>query len=530
MSDLEPTTADTTPGQAAQKASQAAPILMRANELKKSFGGQVVLAGVSMELRQGEIVLLRGNNGSGKTTLLNLLTGNLEPDGGSFQLTTNGVEESFDFPAPWGRELNPFNHYTPERLAWRGIGRTWQEIRLFPAHTLAQNIALAAPNTIGENPFSVFFKWRKVKDQTATLTGAAVKLLSELGLGGRENSSADMISLGQSKRVGIARAVEAGAKILFLDEPFGGLDAAGIDEVMGLLTKLRAERGLTLVIIEHVFNIPIVLQHATTVWTLRDGRLSVEDPEQAKRAGGSAHGAGADEDDQVLERLHEWLGRLAGAEANIARQELPGGARLSMVERAEPSTAQPVLELADIIVQRGHRIVFGGGADNQTAASGLSMALNDGQLGLLEAPNGWGKTTLAEVIGGLIPILGGTIKIDGHAVQDEPPWERIWRGLSVLQSRDQLFPNLTVDELLKLAGVDDPPEPVQVLRGRRLSNLSGGEKQRVSLACTMRPRTTRVRVFDEPFGMLDGRAISRLQIELEQDVTALTLILVPSGV
>ena len=82
---------------------------------------------------------------------------------------------------------------------------------------------------------------------------------------------------------------------------------------------------------------------------------------------------------------------------------------------------------------------------------------------------------------------------------------------------------------LKLAGVDDPPDPVKLLRGRRLSNLSGGEKQRVSLACTMRPRTTRVRVFDEPFGMLDGRAIATLQEELEQDVTALTLILVPSG-
>ena len=508
-----------------------APVLMRAQDLRKSFGGQVVLDGVTMELRQGEVVLLRGNNGSGKTTLLNLLTGNLEPDGGSFQLITNGAEESFDFPAPWGRELNPLNHYTPERLAWRGIGRTWQEIRLFPAHTLAQNIALATPKTIGENPFSVFAKWRKVKNQTADITSGAETLLAGLGLKGRENSSADMISLGQSKRVGIARAVEAGAKILFLDEPFGGLDAAGIDEVMGLLNKLRAERGLTLVIIEHVFNIPIVLEHATTVWTLRDGRLTIEDSDQAKRAGGSASGAGADadEDDQVLERLHEWLGRLAGADDNIVRQELAGGARLSMVKRAEPSSAQPALELEDIVVQRGHRIVFGGGADNETAASGLSLALSDGQLGLLEAPNGWGKTTLAEVIGGLIPILGGTIKLDGERIEKAPPWQRIWRGLAVLQSRDQLFPNLTVDELLKLAGVDDPPEPVEVLRGRRLSNLSGGEKQRVSIACTMRPRTARVRVFDEPFGMLDGRAIGRLQEELEQDVNALTLILVPSG-
>ena len=128
--------------------ADAPPLVMRAQGLKKSFGGQVVLDGVSMELRQGELVLLRGNNGSGKTTLLNLLTGNLEPDSGAFQILANGTERNFVFPAPWGHELNPYNRYTPERLAWQGIGRTWQEIRLFPAHTLAQNIALAKPGTM----------------------------------------------------------------------------------------------------------------------------------------------------------------------------------------------------------------------------------------------------------------------------------------------------------------------------------------------------------------------------------------------
>ena len=99
----------------------------------------------------------------------------------------------------------------------------------------------------------------------------------------------------------------------------------------------------------------------------------------------------------------------------------------------------------------------------------------------------------------------------------------------MLKSRDQLFPNLTVDELLDLAGLDDPPEPVAVLRGRRLSSLSGGEKQRVSIACTMRAGGARVRLLDEPFGMLDAPAIARVQQELEGDVNALTLILVPSG-
>lgn len=511
--------------------ADAPPLVMRAQRLKKSFGGQVVLDGVSMELRQGELVLLRGNNGSGKTTLLNLLTGNLEPDSGAFQILANGTERNFVFPAPWGHELNPYNRYTPERLAWQGIGRTWQEIRLFPAHTLAQNIALAKPDTMGENPFTVLAKWRKVERQTAAVTEGAGKLLAQLGLAGRENSSADMISLGQSKRVGIARAVEAGARILFLDEPFGGLDAAGIQEVMGLLTALRRERGITLVIIEHVFNIPVVLEHATTVWTLRDGRVVVEDPGEVARAGVGNVGGTEDEEseDRVLERLHEWLARLAGSSDKVERRDLGGGARLSLVRRAPPSAAEPAFELEDMVVRRGHRMVFGGGVEGDIAASGLSLSLSDGQLGLLEAPNGWGKTTLAEAVAGLLPVFAGRIRLDGRGIERDPPWERIRRGLSVLKSRDQLFPNLTVDELLDLAGLDDPPEPVAVLRGRRLSSLSGGEKQRVSIACTMRAREARVRLFDEPFGMLDAPAIARLQQELEGDVNALTLILVPSG-
>ncbi len=96
-------------------------ILLRAHDLCKAFGGQSVLQGVSVELRSGDVVLLRGDNGSGKTTLLNILTGNLEPDRGEIELTANHHAEHFRFPRPWWKNLNPADHFTPERVAKQGV-------------------------------------------------------------------------------------------------------------------------------------------------------------------------------------------------------------------------------------------------------------------------------------------------------------------------------------------------------------------------------------------------------------------------
>jgi len=92
-------------------------VLMKVRNLRKAFGGQVVLDGVSLDLHEGEIVLLRGDNGSGKTTLLNILTGNMEPDSGSIWVDGNGAEEHFEFPFRWWQELNPLSHFTPEKVA-----------------------------------------------------------------------------------------------------------------------------------------------------------------------------------------------------------------------------------------------------------------------------------------------------------------------------------------------------------------------------------------------------------------------------
>src|SRR3712207_1248084 len=115
---------------------RAGPCLLEAEGLFKAFGGQIVLNRVDLELRQGEVVLLRGENGSGKTTLLNILPGNLEPDVGTIRYYADGTPRSYRFPRRWWQELNPFDHFTPEFVAREGIGRTWQEVRLFGTQSL----------------------------------------------------------------------------------------------------------------------------------------------------------------------------------------------------------------------------------------------------------------------------------------------------------------------------------------------------------------------------------------------------------
>src|SRR5947207_3065560 len=90
--------------------------LARACDLHKSYDGQVVLNGVSLELRRGEVILLRGGNGSGKTTLLNILSAHVAPDSGTIHLSINGAKETFHFPQRFLQNLNPFDHFSPERI------------------------------------------------------------------------------------------------------------------------------------------------------------------------------------------------------------------------------------------------------------------------------------------------------------------------------------------------------------------------------------------------------------------------------
>ncbi len=476
-------------------------VLLRASGLRKSFGGQTVLKGIDLELRQGEVVLLRGENGSGKTTLLNILTGNLEPDTGSIDYLADGTPRSYSFPRRWWQELNPFDHFTPEFVAREGIGRTWQDVRLFGSQSLRDNIAVAEPGHSGENPLVALLAPARASRREGELNAQADAMLALLGLAGRESSSADMVSLGQSKRVAIARAVAAGAKILFLDEPLAGLDRQGIRDVLDFLKTLVRDHSLTLVVVEHVFNFVHLHDLVNVHWMLEKGKIKADRAEPIPQVD-SIDGI------PVTIAAPSWFSQLAGSPEHATSERLPRGATLTRIRRLDrwKPEAKPVLEIKGLIVNRGARAVIG--LDEHGEPNGFDLTLHEGEIAILQAPNGWGKSTLFDALCGNAPSKSGTIALNGSPLESAPPWIRAQTGLAASPSAAKLFPSLKVSEVARLAPHSSTRDSGSIpFAERTISSLSGGEKQRTLLRLALPDsENPHVVILDEPFAMLDDHA------------------------
>ena len=457
-------------------------IVLSAQGIRKAFDGQVVLDGVSLELGIGEVVLLKGENASGKTTLLNILTGNLEPDSGELHVSINGSCEQFAWPRSWWKELNPFDHFTPERLAWEGVGRVWQDIRLFPTMTTLENVAVASPHQSGENP-ALSFALPLVKREEKTNLAQSAEWLTRLGLDNRLDSSCDKISLGQMKRVAIARAIQAGAKVLFLDEPLSGLDNNGVNEVMSYLENLVKQAAITLVIVEHVNNIPTIMKLAHTVWTLQDGTLSSTRADEYDLS-----------EDHSRHDLQGLISSVTGDNGTITNHDLPSGAMLTTVQSHLHEDSSVVFEAEGLVIKRGLRTVI----------DGFSIQLKRGQLAILEAPNGWGKSSLLDAIAGINDLEAGLLRLKGTDITALPTYQRIKSGLAYLRSSQQVFSSLSVKEHRQLTKNSNCLFRGTLNDMSKGSFLSGGEKQKILIE--MLPDAD-VYLFDEPLIGLDQESI-----------------------
>lgn len=489
--------------------------LLQATAICKTFGGNAVLKNLSLRLSEGNIVLLRGENASGKTTLLNILTGNLEPDSGTIEVKSKKGWVKFSFPQPWWNRLNAFNHFTPESVAHEGVGRTWQDIRLFLKLSVLDNIAAATPKQFGENPLWALLRPSEVRRHELENIRAARELLDDLRLTDRHDQLADTLSLGQAKRAAIARAVQAGAKVLFLDEPLAGLDEQGVDSVLEMLVALARKDRITLVIVEHLFHIPRLLKVADVVWTLYHGKLLSETANEVERACSTGS----------FEPLLPWIGGDDTLGCNFIERELSGDAKLKILRR--PGNNLCILSIEDLIVRREGQTIIGSNCNGQS--TGLSFKLFDGDIAILEAPNGWGKTTLFDAIMGLIPVDRGHIVFGGRSINDLPTWRRAQSGISYLQARGHTFSRLTVSETFQLAGAGPVPSYLSVFARSSTNQLSGGQQQLVGLSRVLASAGTRCRLLDEPFNMLDGTSIERSKHLLQPSDGSCCLMAVPAG-
>jgi ABC-type branched-subunit amino acid transport system ATPase component len=469
-------------------------ILLKATNLHKSFGGQKVLNGVSLEIRNGEVILLRGDNGSGKTTLLNILTGCLEPDAGAISYSVDTETEVFKFPRRWWQETSPFDHFLPERVVWEGICRTWQDARLFSSQTLTDNIAVARPNQKGEHPIKTFLRFFSVRKEEACNRDSADALISTLALEPAKSESGDMVSFGHAKLVALARAARTGAKILFLDEPLAGLDDASARNIVRVLGTFVREEGLTLVIVEHLFNIPLIMGLATTVWTLDGGQIvaSTTHNQPTKTIADAS--------------FSELLKGVSPEPWQVCDIPLYSGAMLKKANLATNPPGAAVLQVEDLVVCRGKRVVVGRQIDGERI-EGVSFDIRLGELACLYGPNGWGKTTLLEAITGLLVPTRGTVKLNGKSIDQMPPWKRVQAGISIVRSRNNLFSSLSVEETLRLGNVRVPEQLTHLLR-RKMGSLSGGEKRQVALA-RVATSAGSLDLLDEPFEGLDQASYLR---------------------
>lgn len=198
------------------------------------------LDGISAEIPAGSMVALTGPSGSGKSTLLHLLGALDRPDAGKVLID--------DFDLATARQSELIAHR-------QRVGFVFQRFNLLPALTVVDNVI--APVL----PKRTDFDKRE----------RAVRLLAEVGLGARGHSLPSELSGGQQQRVAIARALINRPRLLLADEPTGNLDSATGEEILGLITSLRVERGMTVVVATHD---PAVASRADRIIHLRDGRIT----------------------------------------------------------------------------------------------------------------------------------------------------------------------------------------------------------------------------------------------------------------
>jgi len=216
--------------------------------LRKEFGGLVAVDDVDFTVPQGSIVSLIGPNGAGKTTFFNMLTGVYKPTSG--QLVFSGENMT-------GR---PPHAYTE-----RGIGRTFQNIRLFQNMTALENVLVGMHSRLRANMFGAILRTPRVRREESAARANARELLEFSGLRRKDYEIGRNLSYGDQRRLEVARALATQPKLLLLDEPTAGMNPQETADFTAFVARLREERGLTVLLIEHDMRVVMGVSDRVTV-------------------------------------------------------------------------------------------------------------------------------------------------------------------------------------------------------------------------------------------------------------------------
>jgi branched-chain amino acid transport system ATP-binding protein len=232
-------------------------VILAVRDLTIRFGGIVALDGVGFEVGEGEIVALIGPNGAGKTTLFNCLGCLYAPDRGEILMA--------------GRSILGLG---PHRIAELGVGRTFQNLALFPTMSVLQNVMVGLHSTTRSDFLSNALRLPWVGREEGATRAAARELLEFLGLAAVADHPAAGLPFGTLKRVELARALAGRPKLLLVDEPAGGLNHEEVATLGALIKSIRQSRGVTILLVEH--HMGLVMPISDKVVVLDFGRKIAE--------------------------------------------------------------------------------------------------------------------------------------------------------------------------------------------------------------------------------------------------------------
>jgi branched-chain amino acid transport system ATP-binding protein len=208
--------------------------LLQTIDVVKRFGGLIAVNKINFSVDQGQIVSIIGPNGAGKTTFFNSLTGIYKPEEG--QILFNGQS---------------LIGLRPDQVSTRGISRTFQNIRLFGAMTVLENIIVGMHTQLKQNAIDALFRTKKFHAEEKDSEKRAKELMAYVGLKNVGNELARNLPYGGQRRIEIARAIAANPTLLLLDEPTAGMNPNETADAIKLFRRIRDDKGITILLIEH---------------------------------------------------------------------------------------------------------------------------------------------------------------------------------------------------------------------------------------------------------------------------------------
>ena len=419
--------------------------LLKMQNIRKQYPGVLALSDVNFELREGEVHCLVGENGAGKSTLMKVLSGAIGKDGGSILLDGQVVE--FRSPSDSQRA---------------GIGMIYQEFKLVPELTVAENILLGCEPTKGKSPFVDYKKANEI----------ARGSLAQLGEEIPTTTVVSSLSMAQRQIVEIAKAISKKVRILAMDEPSAALTENELKNLFAVIRKLKAE-GVGIIYISH--RLEEIFEIGDRLTVLRDGKF--------------IHTCNVAESDR--RSLVKWM---VGRELE---QEYP---------KIELQLGEEILRVENV---------------NSILLKGINLTVHRGEILGLAGLVGAGRSELARIIFGADPKESGSIYLESKEIHPRSPREAIDLGIGLLtedRNKYGLIMHMNVRENISLSNLSGVVKGVFIDRLKEKSvadkftkdlhiktpsieqeveNLSGGNRQKVILARWLFTKS-KLLIFDEP--------------------------------